>query len=182
MPDMVPLPGTDEEQPRRSGAADPVVIVDEGRPDGAHRPLSGAPPYPGRAAASESAPTVTWIDGGTRLAITTWGSSSAPPVPTAAHVDGQRLALTPAVRDPGGGPVGLDLAASITVTKPSRGSTRVLGRRSRSTAANTTCHRPSMSESDSIASSSRAGEPRSSDQRPPLADAGHIAATSSPRR
>lgn len=76
-------------------------VVDEGRPDPLRRPSSGLPPGPGTSA--RSVPPVRWMDDGARLAITIWGSSRAPTVVTGARVEGQRLSLTGAVRNPGAG-------------------------------------------------------------------------------
>jgi hypothetical protein len=90
----------------------PVIVVDEGRSDGQRRRLAGLPPRPGIAPVGLA---LAWIDNGARLAITTWGSSSAPSVPTTFEVEGQRLTLILACRNPGGGPISADLSPYVTV-------------------------------------------------------------------
>ena len=97
------------------------VVVDEGRPDGARGPLAGPPPSPGRGFPDRAAAPAVWVDGGARLAITTWGSSSAPGVPVDVEVEGGRLTVSVAVRDPGGGVVSADLAAYVTVIETPAG-------------------------------------------------------------
>ena len=97
----------------------PLVIVAEGRPDGGRlRPSLGLL-RPG-ASGHEGTPVV-WVDGGSRLAITTMGSSSAPAVPVALDLHGDRLTVTLAVRNPGGGPVTADLALYVTVFEAPQG-------------------------------------------------------------
>jgi hypothetical protein len=95
--------------------AGPVVIVDEGGPDGGRRRISGLPPAPGPAVSGPSSPPIAWVDDGALLAITTWGSSSAPSVPTTFEVEGEHLTLGLEVRKPGGGAVSADLSAYVTV-------------------------------------------------------------------
>ena len=94
-------------------SAGPVVVVDEGGPDGQLRRMAGLPPRPGPA--GPSGPPIAWVDDGALLAITTWGSSSAPSVPTTFEVEAGRLTLELDVRDPGGGPISADLSAYVTV-------------------------------------------------------------------
>lgn len=97
----------------------PLVVVAEGRADGRRLRASLGLLRPG-ASGPEGAPVV-WVDGGSRLAITTMGSSSAPAVPVALDLDGRRLTVTLAVRNPGGGPVTADLAPYVTVVEPPSG-------------------------------------------------------------
>ncbi|MGY2076697.1 hypothetical protein [Blastococcus sp. SYSU DS0828] len=97
------------------------VVVDEGRPDGARRPLAGSQPGPGRGSPDRTAAPAVWVDGGARLAITTWGSSSAPGMPVDVEVEGGRLTVSVAVRDSGGGAMSADLAAHVTVIETPAG-------------------------------------------------------------
>ena len=92
----------------------PLVVVAEGRPDGGRLRASLGLLRPGSSPGPGGAPAV-WVDGGSRLAITTVGSSSAPAVPIALDLDGHRLTVTVAVRNPGDGPVTADLAPYVTV-------------------------------------------------------------------
>ncbi|WP_346620569.1 hypothetical protein [Blastococcus montanus] len=56
-----------------------------------------------------------------RLAVTTWGSSSAPAVVTGARAEGQRLTSTAERRNPGGGVISADLSAYVTVIETPSG-------------------------------------------------------------
>ncbi|WP_456599347.1 hypothetical protein [Blastococcus sp. SYSU DS0616] len=97
------------------------VVVDEGRPDGARRPLAGSQPGPGRGFPDRTAAPAVWVDGGAGLAITTWGSSSVPGVPVDVEVEGGCLTVSVAVREGGAGVVSADLAAYVTVIETPAG-------------------------------------------------------------
>ena len=95
-------------------------MVDEGHPAAGRRPLVGLPPRPGPPTADDGVPAV-WVDGGAGLAITTWGSSSAPSVPIDVVVDAGRLTVTLGARHGGAGVASLDLAAYVTVIETPAG-------------------------------------------------------------
>lgn len=98
-----------------------LVVLDEGPPDGARRPLAGAMTIrPGRGPIRSGCP-VAWLDGGAGMAVTTWGSSSNPTVPTDAEVDGQHLALSLTWRHPERTVVTADHAAYVTVVETPAG-------------------------------------------------------------
>ena len=88
----------------------PVVVIDEGKPDDRRRIVG--PPPPGH---RHQGLAIAWVDDGAHLAVTTFGSSTAPTVPTTIEVHGQRLTLTLADRNPGGGPMSADYRAYVTV-------------------------------------------------------------------
>lgn len=88
----------------------PVVVVDEGTPDGDRRIVG--PPPPGR---PHRGLAIAWVDEGAHLAVTTFGSGQAPTVPTTMEVHGQRLTLTLEYRYPGGGPVTANIKPYVTV-------------------------------------------------------------------
>jgi hypothetical protein len=102
----------------------PLVVRAQGRPDGDRLPIAGVPPFPGR---SGGGPGVRWVEDGTLLAVTTWGSSSHPVVPRTGWVSDGELTLTLAA--PGdrsgtpdlGGPMTADTAACTTLVEPPAG-------------------------------------------------------------
>lgn len=98
----------------------PVVVIDEGKPDDRRR-IEGPPP-PGR---RHQGLAIAWVDDGAHLAVTTFGSSTAPTVPTTIEVHGQRLTLTLADRNPGGGPRSADYSAYVTVIEAPPGLDRL---------------------------------------------------------
>lgn len=115
------------------GEEQPVVVRAQGRPDGDRLPLVGLPPHPGR---SDVGLGIRWVEDGTLLAVTTWGSSSHPAVPLGARVQDGGLTLTLGRREAAPLPPGhvdvmtADLAAHTTLIDPPAGldphtSTRV---------------------------------------------------------
>ena len=98
----------------------PVVVVDEGRPDGRRRIVG--PPPPGRAHLGLA---IAWVDDGAHLAVTTFGSSTAPTLPTTIEVNGQRVTLTLELRNPDGAPMSADISPYVTVIEVPSGLDRL---------------------------------------------------------
>ena len=100
------------------------MVRAQGRPDGDRLPVVGLPPFPGR---SGGGPGVRWVEDGTLLAVTTWGSSSHPVAPRTARVSDGELTLT--LGAPGsrsdtrdlGAPMTADAAAYTTLVEPPAG-------------------------------------------------------------
>ena len=100
------------------------MVRAQGRPDGDRLPIAGVPPFPGR---SGGGPGIRWVEDGTLLAVTTWGSSSHPVAPRTARVSDGQLTLT--LGAPGnrsgtrdrGGPMTADMAAYTTLVEPLAG-------------------------------------------------------------
>ena len=88
------------------------------------QPPVGPPPSPGQ---RHPGVAVAWVEDGTRLAVTTWGSSSSPSVPSDAQVADGELVLTVGRRGTAPPPPGVtqamsaDLAACTTVIEPPAG-------------------------------------------------------------
>ena len=113
--------------------AQAAVVRAEGRPDGGRLPVVGLPPHPAR---DDGGVGLAWVEGGTLLAVTTWGSRTHPRVPRTVRVADGELTLTlgerlPSAQDVGAAPtadgagptavMSADIAGHTTLIEPPEG-------------------------------------------------------------